>query len=151
MNKLLSLVAMTNLLVSPGWGSVREAALSSSADRHPAQTSVYAGATYRIPLDRHTKEQRGRASLKLAGMSRVPGSSDIRFSQGLELAGGQTGKLALHLAGQDIGQLDKKAQLSGTGTALIIGGVVVLAVVAALVVSDYERSQRCIGEEGDCD
>jgi hypothetical protein len=151
MNKLLTVLVLTSLLTSPAWGGVREAAFASSADRHAAQTSMYAGATYRVSLDRRTSEQRGRASLKLAGMSHVPGSSDMRFGQGLELTGGQTGKPALHLAGQDIGQLKRKANLSGTGTALIIGGVILLGVVAAVVISDYERSQRCIGEEGDCD
>lgn len=151
MKKLITLLAMTSLSASPAWGSVREAAFASSTDRPATQTSIFAGATYRVGLDRRTSQQRGRASLKLAGTNHVPGSSEIRFGDGLELTGGQTGKPALHLAGQDIGQLNRKANLSGTGTALIIGGVIVLGVVAALVISDYERSQRCIGEEGDCD
>ena len=148
MNKLITLSAMTSLLASPAWGSVREAAFASSADRHVAQTSMFAGATYRVALDLRTSEPRDRASLKLAGMSQVPGSSEIRFGQGLELTGGQTGKPALHLAGQDIGQLNTKAQLSGTGTALIIGGVIVLGVVVALVAADIHHDNKCSEEEG---
>ena len=150
MNKLLTLLTMTSLLASPAVGSVKDAAFASSSDRHGAQTSMFAGATYSVALDRRTHEKRERASLKFAGMSHVPGSSEIRFGDGLELTSGRTGRPALHIAGQDVGQLNAKAQLSGTGTALIIGGVIVVGVVVALVASDLHHDNKC-SEEEDCD
>ena len=91
---------------------------------------MFAGATWRVGLDRRTGDSRGRASLKLSGMTYAPASSEVRFGQGLEIAAGRTGKPALHTAGQDIGQLKTKAQLSGTTTAVVVGGILVLGLVA---------------------
>lgn len=151
MKGFVAVLAMSSLVATPALGSVREAAFASSSDRRLAQSSMFAGAHYRVGLDRRSSNASGRASLKLSGMSYTPGSSEVRFGSGLELTAGKTGRPALHLAGQDLGQLRTKAQLSGTATAVIVGGVILLGVVAAVAVSEYERSQRCIGEEGDCD
>lgn len=149
MKGLCSLFAATSLLASPVLGSVRDAASASSGNHRIAQTSIFAGATYRVSLDQSSSKPRGRASLKLAGMSHVPGSAQINLGDGLELTGGKRGRPALHLAGRDIGQLNRKAELDGTGTALIIGGVVLLAVVVALVASDLHHKNKC-SEEEDC-
>ena len=148
MNKLITLLAMTSLLASPAWGSVREAAFASSGDQQSAQTSLFGGATYRVSLDRRTSEPRERASLKIAGMSHVPGSLNIRFGDGLELTGGKTGRPALHMAGQDIGQLDRKANLS-TGAAIAIGVGVVLLV--GVVVIATTKPWECYSDGAPCD
>lgn len=150
MNRLIAMLSMSSLVASPAMASVRAAAYASTADRHSAQTSLFAGATYRIGFDRRDSRQRGRAAINIAGMSRTP-TAEFRVGQGLELTGGKGGKPTLSLAGQDLGQFKQRAQLKGTTTALIIGGVVLVGVVAAVLISDYQRSQRCIGEEGDCD
>ena len=151
MRNLVALFALTSLVATPAGASVREAAYAASTDQTVGQTSMFVGATYRIGLDRRTDDQPGRASLRLSGMSHAPGSSELRLGSGLKLAAGKTGKPALYLAGQDIGEFKTKAQMNGTTTAVIIGGVILLGVIAAVVISDYQRSQRCIGEEGDCD
>lgn len=151
MKRFIAVLAMSSLAATPALGSVRDAAFSSSADRPAAQTSVFAGATYRVGLDRRAAEARGRASLKVAGMSNAPGSPDFRFGNGLEITAGRTGKPAVHLAGQDIGQLNRKAQLSGTTTALIVGGVLIAAAVTALVLVDYTRDRRrCEDDSEQC-
>ena len=149
MKPFLAGLTMASLIISPAAASVRDAAFSTSSDRPAAQTSMFAGATYRIDFDRRKNEPRGRASLKLSGMATSPGSSAIRFSDGLEISGGQSGKPAVYLAGRDLGQLKRKAELSGSGTALIIGGIVVLAVVVVLVASDVHHDNKC-SEEEDC-
>jgi hypothetical protein len=151
MRNLLALCAMASLVAAPASASVREAAFALSTDRPVAQTSMFVGATYRIGLDRRTDDQPSRAALRLSGMSHAPGSSELRLGKGLELSAGKTGKPAWYLAGQDVGEFKSKAQMNGTTTAVIVGGVILLGVIAAVVISDYQRSQRCIGEEGDCD
>lgn len=150
MNKLVAILATSSLMASPAAAGVRAAAYASSADSHSAQTSMFAGATYRVGFDHRDSRPRGRAAINIAGMSRTP-TAGFKIGQGLELSGGRTGKPALFLAGQDVGEFKGKAQLSGTTTALIVGGVILVGVVAAVLISDYQRSQRCIGEEGDCD
>ena len=150
MKTLIAVAAVTGLVATPLSATVRDAAYASSSDRQATQTSLFAGATYRVGLDNRAGEPRGRASLAFAGMARTP-ANDFRFGQGLEISRGQTGKPALFMAGQDVGQVKDRANLSGGTTAIIVGGVILLVVVAAVVISDYQRSQRCIGEEGDCD
>lgn len=150
MKTFTSLLAVISLIGAPATAGVREAALTTSSDRQITRTSLFVGATYRVGLDRRTGGQGGRASLRFAGMSRSSGS-EIRFSQGLELKAGASSRPAVYLAGHDIGQLRTKSHLNGTTTAVIVGGVLLLGVIAAVAVSDYERDQRCIGEEGDCD
>ena len=133
MKHFLAFTAMTSLIVSPLSASVRDAAFASSADPSTAQTSVFAGATYKVGLDRRSGEPRGRASLKLAGMVKPSAYGQARFSDGLEIASGRTGKPALHLAGRDVGELNQKANLGTVGTAAIV--VVEVAVAAAVVVA----------------
>lgn len=150
MSKFIATLAMATMIATPAFANGRDAALASSSDRPAAHSAVFAGATYRISLDRRFDQRRGRASLKLAGVSYLPGSSEIRFSDGLELTGGKTGKPAFHLAGQDIGQLNKTTELSGTGTALIVGGVIVLGVIVALVAADLHHDNKCSDGPDEC-
>lgn len=145
MNKLLTMVAMTSLLASPAWGSVREAAFPSSASRHSAQTSIFAGATYRVGLDRRTSQASGRVSLALTGMTRTP-TSDVKFRQGIELSQGHTGKPSLSLAGQPIGKMGRKANLS-TGAGIAIGlGVILIAGVIVLATYCDNDCENAKGE-----
>jgi hypothetical protein len=151
MKTLITMFAMTVLVASPASGSIRDAAFASSADRQGLQTSMFAGATYGVDLDKRTGQARGRASLGFGGMTRTP-TADLRFAKGLQLSAGQTGKPALFVGGRDLGQVQKqKANLSGGTTALIVVGVVALVAVAAVVVADAVDDERCIGEDGDCD
>lgn len=149
MRVLIMTLAMIGLATAPATASVRDAAFSSSSDRLNVQASVFAGASYRVGLDRRTGGPRGQASLKLSGMTKASDTSVVRFGQGLEIIRGEAGAPGLYLAGQDVGELKSKAQLKGTGTALIIGGVVLLAVAVALVASDIHHKNKC-SEEEDC-
>jgi len=148
--KLVYLLAVTGLAATPVSASVRDAAFASSADWPAVGTSMFAGATYRVSLDRRTTDARGRASLKLAGMTKAAGSAEIRFGQGLELTGGKTGRPALFLAGQDVGQFKSKAQMSGTTAVVMVGGLILLGVGAVVAINEYKAS-HCIGERGDCE
>ena len=135
MKQLVTLLAMLSMAI-PASASVREAAFATSADRTQAQTSMFAGATIHVGIDRRTSEA-PRAALKFSGMAHTPGMTDLRLGQGLEIAGGETGKPAVHLAGQDVGQLQQRANLSGGAkTALIIGGIVVAGLVIAFATMD---------------
>ena len=92
---------------------------------------MFAGVTYRVGLDRRTSEARGRASLAFTGMKRTP-TDDFKFRQGIELSLGRTGKPALYLAGQDLGQVKAKANLSSTATiGIVVVGVLAIGAVAA--------------------
>lgn len=149
MKTLISAIIVTSLVTTPAMASVRDAAFATSADKQPERTSVFAGATYRVGLDRRTAHHQGRASLQFAGMKRTA-SADLQFGQGIEMTTSH-GKSTLFVGGQDIGDLRSSAKLNGTTTAVIVGGVLLLGVLAAVAVSEYERGMRCIGEEGDCD
>lgn len=149
MNNFVSMLAIAGLIASPASASVRDAAFADSGDRSVARTSTFAGVSYRVGLETTTGKPTGVASLQLAAMTHASGSAQMRFSDGLQLRAGKSGKPALHLAGQDIGELNRKAELDGTGTALVIGGVVLLAVIVAVVASDIHHKNKC-SEEEDC-
>jgi hypothetical protein len=137
MKKLIALLAMTSLSATPAAASVRDVAFSSSADQARAQTSMFAGASYRVVLGGTGENPRSRASLKLSGMMKVPGASEIRFGQGLEVARGIAGKPALFVAGRDVGKLGDQARLGSGGTiALVVVGLVVVAGGAAALAID---------------
>jgi hypothetical protein len=147
--KLVSLLALTSLAATPVSASVRDAAFASTADRSAATTSLFVGATYRVGLHPRDEARKGRASLMVAGMKMTPASAGIRFGKGLELTSGKTGKPALHIAGQDISQFERKANL-GTGGAIAIGLGVALLVGVAVVAStkpwecyDEDQQARC--------
>ena len=143
MYKPIAFLAMTSLLTSPVLGSVREAAFSSSSDRHGSQNSMFAGATYRVGFDRRSGEPRGRASLNVAGMTRTP-TADFKIGQGLEIRGGRTGKPAFLLGGREIDLKNRKANLS-SGATIAIVAVGVLAVGA--VVTYYALRDPCDHKE----
>ena len=125
--RLVSLLATSGLFASPAVASVREAAFASSADQSSAQTSLFIGATYRVGLQRRTSDPKGRVAVKLSGMALAPRSSWLRIGDGLEVAGGRSGKPSLSLAGRDLGTVRQKSNLSG-GAAIGIGvGVVLIA------------------------
>ncbi|MEO7654576.1 MAG: hypothetical protein ABIS23_02695 [Sphingomicrobium sp.] len=132
------LLAMASLPLSPAAASVRDAAFSSSADQTYAQTSIFAGASYRLTLGRSGDTPRSRASLKLSGMKTAPGASEFKFGQGLEIAAGKAGKPTLYVAGRKAEKLGDRANLGTGGTvALVVVGVVVAAgVVAALLIDE---------------
>lgn len=103
---------------------------------------MFVGATYQVGLHRRATNSHSRATFKVAGMSYAPGSSQIRFGSGLELASGKTGTPTLYMAGETVGQFKNKAGLNGTTTAV----VVVLGVV--LVAGAVILATHC---DNDCD
>lgn len=142
---LATLTAIAGL-ATPAMADVRTAAYAGGVERRPTQTSVFAGATIRIGLNRQTGEQRYRTSLGINGMARDPGASGSQVGQGLELSLTSGGKPSLFLGGADAGELWRAANMSGGGkTALIVGGVALALGVAALVAVD---AVRCEDEDG---
>ena len=136
-------------LAAPAFGDVRTAAYAGASDRAQIQTSMFAGATVRIGLDRNSAEPRYRTSLGISGMARDPAASSIQLGQGLELSLAGKGKPALLIGGADAGDLWRTANMSGGGkTALIVGGVATVLGVAALVA--YE-SLPCQDGDDPCD
>ena len=89
-------------------------------------------------FDGSTGKPRGRASFLVGGMSSTPDASTFRIGQGLELAGGKSGKPALFIAGRDVGELGDRNNLStGATIALVVVGVVVVAGgIAALLIDE---------------
>jgi hypothetical protein len=148
MNKLIACVALCGLVSAPSMASVRAAAFSQSSDINVSRPSMFAGATYRVGFDRRSGTAKGRASLLISGMRMKQDSSGFRLGQGLELTGGKTGKLALHLVGQDVGELKKRAQMSTGGKIAIAVGVVALAGAIAFGVW-YREATYC--DRNDCE
>jgi hypothetical protein len=129
MNRLIGLTVVACLAGTSvsAFANPYVAAYSQSGDVHSARSSMFAGATYRVGLDRRSGRAEGRASLKLAGMSMAQGSAQVRFGQGLELTGSGTGRPVLLLNGSKVGHLSKRANMSSGGKAAVIAGVVLLA------------------------
>ena len=148
MNRYVALMALAGLVSAPVHASVREAAMATSADSQPVQSGMFAGATFRVGFDRSAGKARGRAALAISGMTKDPGSAGVRLGDGLELASGKTGKPALHLAGQDVGELGRQNNLS-TGAAIAIGvGLVVIVGAAVLLAS---KPWECRSDGAPCD
>ena len=142
MRRLIAVLAVASVTVSPATASVRDAAFASSSDRILAQTSMFAGATYRVGFDGRSGKPRGHAAVQLSGMVMSANSTEIRFGQGLQITGGKTGKPALFLSGRDVGQLGDQARLSkGATVGLVVLGVVVVAgaVVALAIDARLDR------------
>ena len=136
-------------LAAPAFADVRTAAYAGASDRAQIQTSMFAGATVRIGLNRKSGEPRYRTSLAISGMARDPAVSAVQVGQGLELSFAGKGKPNLFIGGSDAGELWRAAQMSGGGkTALIVGGVVAVLGIAALVA--YE-SLPCQDGDDPCD
>ena len=136
-------------LATPAFADVPTAAYGGASDRAPIQTSMFAGATVRIGLNRKSGEPRYRTSLAISGMARDPAASSVQVGQGLELSLAGRGKPALLIGGSDAGELWRTAQMSGGGkTALIVGGAVAVLGIAALVA--YE-SLPCQDGDDPCD
>jgi hypothetical protein len=146
MKTFVSVLVVASLVATPAAASVRDAAFASSADRGRAETSMFVGVSYRVTSNHRTSAPQGRASFKMSGMAHTPGTSDFKFGHGLEISSGETGKPALFVAGHDVGQLDRKAHLSGGNTALIVVGVLVVAAAVAAVVVVNELDE-CGGNE----
>lgn len=145
---LVAFVALVSL-ATPAFADVRTAAYASASDRAQPQTSMFAGATFRIGLDRKAGEPRHRASLAVSGMARGTATSAYQLGQGLELSLAGKGKPGLFIGGSDAGELWRAAQMSGGGkTALIVGGAVAVLGIAALVA--YE-SLPCQDGDDPCD
>lgn len=142
---LLALVSMS----SPALADVRTAAFTGAPDRQTVQPSTFVGATVRVGLNRKYDAPRYRTALGISRMAHNPGTSEIRIGQGLELALAGTKKPVLSLAGREIGELRRTAELSGGGkAALIVVGVAAAVGVAALVAVD---TLRCEDEGDPCD
>ena len=136
-------------MATPAFADVRTAAYASASDRAQYQTSMFAGATVRIGLNRKAGEPRHRASLGVSGMSRGTSTQTIQVGRGLELSLTDKGKPGLFIGGSDAGELWRAAQMSGGGkTALIVGGAVAVLGIAALVA--YE-SLPCQDGDDPCD
>ena len=78
----------------------------------------------------------------------MPGTTEIRFGDGIELVGGKTGTPQLQLAGQNIGEIGRKNNLS-SGAAIAIGLGVVLLVGAAVVIAS--KPWECRSDGAPCD
>ena len=147
-NKFACFLALAGLS-TPALADVRTAAYAGAADRAPTQTSMFAGATFRLGFDRKAGEPRHRASLGFTGMARNPGAPGIQVGQGLELSLSGSGRPALYIGGSDAGELWKAAKMSGGGkAALIVGGTAAVLGIAALVA--YE-SLPCQDDDDPCD
>ena len=147
MQKFLILLAMTSLATTPAFASARDAAFASSLDRPDGQRSMFVGATYRVGFGQGARESRGRAALTLTGMTRAP-TAEVRLGQGLELAGGSKGQPTLYLAGHEMSELGKQANLS-TGGKIAIGIGVVALIGAVVVGAMWYDATKC--DRQDCE
>lgn len=138
MKNIVRCLVISSILAAPANANGRDALFQSSAEPSATRTSMFAGATYRIGFDRRAGKAKGRAALSFGTMALSPTTASVRFSDSFQLTGGRTGKPALHIAGQDVGELGKTAQLNGTTTAILIAGGVVLLVVGAVALSRIE-------------
>ena len=142
MTKLIAMLA-AGLATAPAQAGLRDAVFASSADRTELRSGMFVGASYSVGFNRAVQAPQGKASLKMSGMVVAPGTSQIRFGDGIELALRGNAKPALLVGGSDVGQIRKSAKLSGTTTVMIVVGVAALAAgiyVAALHIEDDRKN-----------
>ena len=129
---IASLLALA-MMSSPATAGVRDAAFATSGDQTSAQTSMFAGGSYRIGIDGRGSDRAGQATLKFAGAARVPGSSQLRLGSGIEIGRASDGKAALSIASVDSRQLGRRVNLSSGATAgLVIGGLLLVGLAVAV-------------------
>ena len=144
----LALLAMAQ----PATAGVREAAFASAGDHAGVRTGVFAGATYRMALDGRSDRRNGQTTLQVAGFAAAPGRTGMQLGSGIELGRGANGTARLSIAGVPAGQIGKRLNMSGGAkTALIVGGVVLLAAGAAVVIGAHEWKNSDILGDGNFD
>jgi hypothetical protein len=78
--KLVSLLVIT-AMATPAHADVREAAFASTAGNGEVNTSVFAGAAYRVDF-RRDGSPRARAALNFSGMTMTADAAQLRLSRG---------------------------------------------------------------------
>ena len=130
-----SALALAGLAV-PVAAQPRSAAVETSADPSVSRPFMFTGATVRVPLgaeSRHKPELAMRIAGGVSGSGFAP-----RIGEGFAFSAVPGAKPQITLAGQDTKMLARRMNMSGGAkTTLIIGGVVVIAAVAAVALSDW--------------
>jgi hypothetical protein len=128
--RLTAMLAAGMLVVQPVVASeVRDA-------QTRRQSSAFAGLNIRLPLG-ETRKANPTVRLQLTASHTLrnerTGATQTFRAQGLEIGGSKGGKPTLYLNGQSAADMQKKLNLGGTGTTLlIVGGVVLVLVVVAV-------------------
>jgi hypothetical protein len=118
------------------------------------QSSAFAGLNIRLPLGEAGKAQPS-ARLQLTTSNTLrderTGASHTFRAKGLEIGGSKGGKPILYLNGQSAADMQKKLNLGGTGTTLLIVGGVVLVLVVVAVATASPGPGACPVFEGNRD
>lgn len=118
------------------------------------QSTAFGGLNLRLPLGpgRKTKPT---ARLQLTASHTFPddrtGGTQTFRAQGLEIGGTKSGKPTLYLNGQSTAEMQKKLNVGGTGTTLLIVGGVVLVLAVAAVAAAGPGFPECEPYEGNDD
>lgn len=103
---------------------------------------MFVGGTFRIGFDRRTVPPRSGPALTLTRVTRTATAS-FDLGHGLDVGPGRTGRPALFMGGQDVGQLDRQAKLSGGTTAMVVVGVLlVVGIGAAVAISEANKCEE---------
>jgi hypothetical protein len=120
--------------------------LTTSGDQARTESGLFAGATYRVGFDRRANAPRGRATLNLSGMTWRPAASELRIGEGIALGISERARPALLVGGTEVGDIGRRANLSGTATAVIVLGVAVIAVAVLVATSCDNDCQNAKAE-----
>jgi hypothetical protein len=130
-----SLLAVGGLAM-PATAAPRTAVFETSADRSSAQPFLFTGATLRLSLDGKAS-RKPELAIRFAGGTASSGMMP-RIGEGIAFSAVAGSKPHMTFAGQDTKVMAKRLNMSGGAkTALIIGGVVLVAAVAAVALSDW--------------
>jgi hypothetical protein len=129
--------AAATLIAQPGLAAT-DVRGDGAAER---RSGAFAGVRLRVPIGARNQERpSARMQLTTVHDYRTAAGATVRSFRpdGLEFGAGQRGRLAVRIAGQDIGRLEERLPASGsTRTILIVGAVVVAAIVLIPVLTAY--------------
>jgi hypothetical protein len=110
------------------------------------QSSAFAGLNVRLPLGQARKAKpTARLQLTTSHMFRDErtGATHTLRAQGLEIGGTKGGKPTLYLNGQSTADIQKKHNIGGTGSTLLVVGAVVMVLVVVAVAASSDIFPEC--------
>lgn len=146
-NRFASALALAGMATSVA-AQPHYALKETSADRPTSEAFMFSGATVRLSLDGRG-ERRPTVALRVASGLHAAGTVP-RIGEGIAFSAVPGAKPQLSLAGQDSKALARQLKMSEGGkTALIVGGVAVLALGALFVIGANEAVDD-INDSGGC-
>jgi hypothetical protein len=131
--KIASALALVSLGTPVAAHQRQDAFASSAGPQDAARPLMFGGATFRLSLDGRGGGK-PELALRFTGGTQSRGAGP-RLGEGFALTSAPDGKARLRIAGEDSAVIGKRLNISGTQTALVAGGVLLIGGLVLLAAS----------------